>query len=280
MLSEKFRPKSFDEFVGQPAIDEIRESCGDSWLFDGCGERWLFESDGIAGCGKTSAAYVTARALGVNDWDIERIDSRAATIADLRDLSGRMRFYGMGGQGRRCYIVDEIQHLNRDCQRMLLGLLENLPSHVIVIGTTTSVTWADDVDGLFSRWRRFRFRKLDAKALADHCERIARAVSLPIPDGFRWLSYAQGKYCDVGGNNARACIDMLPDTLRRFKVRNEAISPFSLYQAVRGRTKTDRFAVFPPSRTRPSRCSRNLKGERTGAANSNHFLEVPHRGIR
>ena len=34
----------------------------------------------------------------------------------------------------------------------------------------------------------------------------------------------QGKYCDVGGNNARACIDMLPDTLRRFKVRNEAIA--------------------------------------------------------
>ncbi len=218
MLSERYRPKTWDEFVGQPIIGDIREACGDPWIFDGCGERWLFESDGIAGCGKTSAAYVTARALGCSDFAIERIDSRACTVADLRALDGAMRSYGMGSEnGRRCYIVDEIQHLNRDCQRMLLGLLENLPSHVIVIGTTTSVTWADDVDGLFSRFRRFRFRKPSASAIAEHLERIAERAGLSIPDGFRMLSYVQGKYCDVGGNNIRACIDLLPDALRRFK---------------------------------------------------------------
>ena len=104
MLSERYRPKKWNDFVGQPVIDEIREACGDPWLFDGCGERWLFESDGIAGCGKTSAAYVTARALGCADHDIERIDSRACTVADLRDLTGRMRLYGWGESSRRCYI--------------------------------------------------------------------------------------------------------------------------------------------------------------------------------
>ena len=142
MLSERYRPKTWAEFVGQPVIDEIREACADDWLFDGCGERWLFESDSIAGCGKTSAAYVTARELGCGDFAIDRIDSRACTVADLRKLSDDMRLYGWGGNGRRCYIIDEIQHLNRDCQRMLLGILENLPTHVIIIGTTTSVNWA------------------------------------------------------------------------------------------------------------------------------------------
>ncbi len=83
MLSERYRPKTWDDFVGQPVIDEIREACTDPWLFDGCGERWLFESDGIAGCGKTSAAYVAAGALGCGDFAIERIDSRACTVADL-----------------------------------------------------------------------------------------------------------------------------------------------------------------------------------------------------
>ena len=217
MLSERYRPKTWDDFVGQPVIDEIREACTDPWLFDGCGERWLFESDGIAGCGKTSAAYVTAQALGCSDFAIERIDSRACTVADLRDLSGRMRLYGWGGNSRRCYIIDEIQHLNRDCQRMLLGILENLPTHVIVIGTTTSVTWADEVEGLFSRWRRFRFRKPSAQAIAEYVQRIAREQGLSVPDGFRFLSYVQGKYVDVGGNNIRACIDQLPDALRRYK---------------------------------------------------------------
>ena len=219
MLSERYRPKTWDGFVGQSVIEEIREACGDPWLFDGCGERWLFESDGIAGCGKTSAAYVTARALGCGDFAIERIDSRACTVADLRELSNRMQLYGWGGNSRRCFIIDEIQHLNRDCQRMMLGILESLPSHVIFIGTTTSMTWADDVDGLFSRWRRFRFRKPSAPAIADHLERIASELGLTIPDGFRFLSYVQGKYMDVGGNNIRACIDQLPDALRRYKGR-------------------------------------------------------------
>jgi len=223
MLSERYRPKTWADFVGQPIIDDIREACADPWNFDGCGERWLFESDGIAGCGKTSAAYVTAREFGVADFAIERIDSRACSVADLRALDSSMRSYGMGSEnGRRCYIIDEIQHLNRDCQRMLLGILENLPTHVVIIGTTTSVTWADEVDGLFSRWRRFRFRKPTAQAVADHLERIAREAGLPIPDGFRWLSYVQGK-CGGGesrANNIRDCIDQLPDTLRRYKSRS------------------------------------------------------------
>ena len=223
MLSERYRPKTWADFVGQPVIDELRTACTDPWLFDGCGERWLLESDGIAGCGKTSAAYVTARTLGCDDFAIERIDSRACTVADLRTLDGAMRSYGMGSKnGRKCYIIDEIQHLNRDCQRMLLGILENLPTHVIVIGTTTSVTWADDVDGLYSRFRRFRFRKPNAPTIAEHLERIAGELGLTIPDGFRFLSYVQGKYTDVGGNNIRACVDMLPDTLRRYKGKSES----------------------------------------------------------
>ncbi len=223
MLSERYRPKTWADFVGQPVIDEIIEACCDSWLFDGCGERWLFESDGIAGCGKTSAAYVTARTLGCDDFAIERIDSRACTVADLRTLDGAMRSYGMGSKnGRKCYIIDEIQHLNRDCQRMLLGILENLPTHVIVIGTTTSVTWADDVDGLYSRFRRFRFRKPNAPTIAEHLERIAREQGLTVPDGFKFLAYVQGKYTEIGGNNIRACVDMLPDTLRRYKGKSES----------------------------------------------------------
>ena len=126
--------------------------------------------------------------------------------------------YGWGGSGRRCYIIDEIQHLNRDCLRMLLGLLENLPSHVIVSGTTTSITWADDIDGLYSRWRRFRFRKPNASDVAGLLERVAREQGLHVPDGFRFLSYVQGKCgADLRGNNIRDCIDQLPDALRRYK---------------------------------------------------------------
>lgn len=219
MLSELYRPQTFDEFVGQSVIDDIRQACADPWTFGSGGERWLFESDGVAGCGKTSAAYAAARALGCSDVAVNRIDSRAVAIADFRELERTLGFYGMGSdKGRKSYIIDEIQHLNPACARYLLGFLEALPRHVIVIGTTTSVSWADEVDGLFSRWRRFRFRKPDAKAIADHLERIAREQGIPIPDCFPFLGYVQGKVkgLDSNGNNVRACIDQLPDALRSY----------------------------------------------------------------
>ena len=219
MLSERYRPTKWPQFIGQPVIGEIEQACGDEWLFDSCGERWLFESDGIAGCGKTSAAYVAAQVLGCSDFAVERIDSRACTVADFRELSTSMHLYGFGGNGRKCYVIDEIQHLGQACQRMLLGLLENLPKHVIVIGTTTSIDWADDVDGLYSRWRRFRFRKPNAPDVAEHLERIAGELGLTIPAGFRFVSYVQGKYGDgrSSANNIRDAIDGLPDALRRYR---------------------------------------------------------------
>ncbi len=39
MLSERYRPKTWSEFIGQPIIEEIRLACTDDWLFDGCGVR-------------------------------------------------------------------------------------------------------------------------------------------------------------------------------------------------------------------------------------------------
>ena len=139
MLSDKYRPETWDQFVGQPVIDEMAAACDEPDLFAYGGERWLFESDGIAGCGKTSAAYVVASVLGVDPFNVERIDSRATSIAELREIADQMIYHGWGPSGRRAYIVDEVQHLNPACLRFLLGWLESLPKHVIVIGPSKTI---------------------------------------------------------------------------------------------------------------------------------------------
>lgn len=223
MLSELYRPKTWTDFAGQPAISDIEAELASPWLFQGTGLRWLFESDGVAGCGKTSAAYVAASALGCSDLSTVRLDSRALQVAELRDIERGLGFFGMSGNGRKCYIIDEIHHLNDSCRKMLLGITESLPTHVALIATTTSVTWADEIDGLFSRWTRFRFSKPNAAALAEHLERIAREQSLAIPAGFRFLAYVQGKIGsrdnESNGNNVRALIDGLPSALRRYQTK-------------------------------------------------------------
>jgi replication-associated recombination protein RarA len=175
------------------------------------GERILIESDGIAGCGKTSAAFAIAHHLGVDRYNVERIDSRGTGIADLREIEMGMEYFGWGASGRKLYVLDEIQDLNRECLKYLLGMLERLPNHVVIVATTTSTNWADDIDGLYSRWARFRFRKPDAKTVAEHCQRIAETEGLPVPPDFNWLRYVQ----DLGGNNIRDALDQLPAALRR-----------------------------------------------------------------
>ena len=217
MLSERFRPQTLDQIIGQPIIPEILAACAEPDLFTYSGERWLLESDGVAGCGKTSAAWAIARQLGLlQEWDVTKVDSRDCSINQLRELADTLAMRGFGPTGRRAVIIDEVQDIGGACKRFLLGFLENLPRHSIVLATTTSTTWADDVDGLYSRWRRFRFRKPDAKQLAPYLERIAREASLPIPAGFRWDNYVSGKLAGTtAGNNIRDLIDQLPDVLRR-----------------------------------------------------------------
>ena len=57
-------------------------------------------------------------------------------------------------------------------------------------------------NGLFSRWRRFRFRKPNAPAIAALLERVASEQGLTVPDGFRFLPYVQGKCgVELKGNN-------------------------------------------------------------------------------
>ena len=212
MLSEKHRPTTWGQFIGQDAAIELLQAHLDSPDFGKYGgERILIESAGIAGIGKTSSAFAIANHLNIDRYNVERIDSRATGISDLREIERGMEYFGWGASGRKLYVLDEIQDLNRECLKYLLGMLERLPNHVVIVATTTSTNWADDIDGLYSRWSRFRFRKPDAKTVAKHCEKIAETEGLLVPDGFNWLRYVQ----DLGGNNIRDAIDQLPTALRR-----------------------------------------------------------------
>jgi hypothetical protein len=68
--------------------------------------------------------------------------------------------------------------------------------------------------------------------VADHLEKIARSLSLPISEGFKFLAFVQGKYgAEIGGNNIRAAIDLLPDALRRHARAARAAAPDSATSA-------------------------------------------------
>ena len=205
MLAEKYRPQTFDQIIGQDRI--VRTM------------RWYLDTDnttghcflvtGPSGSGKTAMAQCAARYWGVDDLDIAKIQSATCTAETLHELASAAWVYGRGKAGRKCYIIDEIHTVTGKAKDRLLSLLEDLPAHVMVIGTTTESDWTDGT--LFSRFVRFDVAKVRSDEVARHLERIADAEGLPIPSDPKWADKLV-KYAPVG-LNVRDLINQLPARL-------------------------------------------------------------------
>jgi DNA polymerase-3 subunit gamma/tau len=174
MLFQKYRPKTFNEFVGQPdALAQVRRILSSGWG----GRSWWIS--GPSGTGKTSLAYLIARE-GAEDWFVEEIDASDLTPQRLKEIEQTMHLTAMG-KGGRVWIVNEAHGLRRsDSIRLLLTMLERLPSHTQFIFTTTDhgeqllIEDIADADPLLSRCHRIKLAA-NLPAFARVARRIAQA---------------------------------------------------------------------------------------------------------
>ena len=171
MLAEKHRPRSFDAVVGQSTIIGAMR-----WYLDNAADSGLaFLLTGPSGSGKTTLAECAGRYWGVSEYAVHRIESAECDVTTLRDIDADMQYYGQGG-GHKLYIIDEVHTVTGRAADRMLSLLESLPAHVLLVGTTTETDWTDGILGLskiFSRptWSRNGWRPL----LLSRCK--ARAAS-------------------------------------------------------------------------------------------------------
>lgn len=200
MLSEKYRPATFDDIIGQhKTIDLLRWHLSQQ---SDSGRALLLT--GPSGCGKTSLALCAARFWGVADFDIHRVESATLDVAAVRRLAEDVAYFGCGTSGRKVYVIDEVHTVGaRACDR-LLSLLENLPQHVTIVATSTETNWSGET--LLSRWLRFDITKPRCSDVAKHLEWIAAAENLPTNGDTAWAT----KYCKATGLNLRTLINQLP----------------------------------------------------------------------
>jgi replication-associated recombination protein RarA len=149
-LYEKFRPQSWGEVVAQDKAVSVLQSLAQR----GLGGRAIFIT-GATGTGKSTLAYLAAAEIADRDF-VEEIDASDATPAFLNNVERLWHSYGWG-RGGKAYIINEAHGLRQDAIRKLLVMLERIPSHVLVVFTTTVEGQAsffeakDDVDALLSR---------------------------------------------------------------------------------------------------------------------------------
>jgi DNA polymerase-3 subunit gamma/tau len=203
MLAERYRPQTFDDVIGQD-----RTIAAMRWYLDQSSANGLaMLLTGPSGSGKTSLAECAARYWGCTDFDIHRVESAQCDVTTLRDLADNMRIYGAGSNGRKMYLIDEVHTVTGRAADRMLSLLENVPAHVLVIGTTTEPAWTDGI--LLSRWVRFDLQKVSSAEVARHVERIAQRERLPIPTDPKWAE----KLVKYHGLNIRDQLNQLPARL-------------------------------------------------------------------
>lgn len=166
-LYRKYRPKGFDEVLGQDHIVKVLEN---SIKTGNIAHAYLFS--GTRGTGKTSIARIFARAIGCSERDLYEIDAASNRgIDDIRELREGVRTLPFESP-YKVYIVDEVHMLTKEAFNALLKTLEEPPKHVVFILATTEMNKLPET--VVSRCQTFTFKKPTQKILKEIITTIAK----------------------------------------------------------------------------------------------------------
>ncbi len=172
-LYRAYRPQSFDEMRGQGHIVDVLEN---AIKHKKLAHAYLFA--GGRGTGKTTAARILARALGVSDKDLYEIDAASNRgIDDIRAL--REGVYAMPfSSPYKFYIIDEAHMLTKEAWNALLKTLEEPPAHAIFVLATTEIEKVPDT--IQSRCEVYSFKQPTRELLAQVVSDVAKSEGFSI----------------------------------------------------------------------------------------------------
>jgi DNA polymerase-3 subunit gamma/tau len=186
VMARKWRPKNFEEMVGQ---EHIAQTLRNAIASGRVSHAYLFT--GTRGVGKTTAARILAKALNclkgptatpcetcdncvaVNrgaSMDVLEIDGASNNSVDnIRELREQVAYAPMQG-GYKIYIIDEVHMLSKAAFNALLKTLEEPPPHVVFIFATTESGKVPHT--ILSRVQRFDFKRISEAAIRERLEYI------------------------------------------------------------------------------------------------------------
>jgi DNA polymerase-3 subunit gamma/tau len=195
-IYRKFRPKTFDELLGQIHVSTILKN---QVIKGNIGHAYLFS--GTRGTGKTSAAKIFSRAVnclhpidgnpcnkceickGILDESImDVIEMDAASnrkIEDIRELREKV-IYPPSHAKYKVYIIDEVHMLTNEAFNALLKTLEEPPKHLVFILATTEPEKLPPT--ILSRCQRFDFKRLSARDMKTSMKNIAEEMGVEVEE--------------------------------------------------------------------------------------------------
>ncbi|MEM5768487.1 MAG: DNA polymerase III subunit gamma/tau [Bacillota bacterium] len=222
-LYRKWRPRTFDDVVGQ---EQVTETLKNQIATDRLSHAYLFI--GTRGTGKTTCAKILAKAvncenpengnpcnkcrscLGIDDGsipDVVELDAASNNGVDnvraLRDEA----IFSPAVVKKRVYIIDEVHMLSTSAFNALLKILEEPPAHLLFILATTELHKVPAT--ILSRCQRHSFKRIAPDTLAkriayvaerehmalepDAAELLARLADGSLRDGLSLLDQCSGQ---------------------------------------------------------------------------------------
>jgi DNA polymerase-3 subunit gamma/tau len=199
VIARKYRPKSFDDLIGQEAMVRTLKNAFATGRI-----AHAFMLTGVRGVGKTTTARLLARALNYESetihepsvtalaeegrcchailegrhLDVLELDAASRSKVDeMRELLDGVRYAPVEAR-YKVYIIDEVHMLSTQAFNALLKTLEEPPPHAKFIFATTEIRKVPVT--ILSRCQRFDLRRVEPEVIAANLSRIAEAEGMRV----------------------------------------------------------------------------------------------------
>lgn len=217
-LYRKYRPKTFEDVVGQSHITEtLRRQVEEGRL----SHAYLFT--GTRGTGKTTCAKILAKAVNCRHpeggdpcnkcdacvgldsgaiLDVLELDAASNNSVDYVRALREEAIYTPGSVKKRVYIIDEVHMLSTAAFNALLKILEEPPEHLMFILATTELHKVPAT--IKSRCQQFSFKRLLPDEIAQRLTYVAQKEDIPLTEGGAALL---SRLADGGMRDALSLLD-------------------------------------------------------------------------
>ena len=189
-LNEEYRPKTFDDVVGQDSIiDALRHDVKDpkpAYLF--CGS---------SGCGKSTVQRIFSRSINA---EIYEIDSGMCSAEDMEKILADAKVRPLI-KDRKVIVFEEVHLLSNSSVSKLLLVAENPPKHLVFILCTTEVDKVPRT--IFNRCKVYEFKPIDSGAIQNRLRFICDR------GGFKYDEKALGVVSKMARGSMRQAIAYL-----------------------------------------------------------------------
>lgn len=220
-LAIKYRPKSFDELIGQESVSVSLKFALDNGRL---AHAYLFS--GLRGSGKTSSARIFSRALvcengpnshpcgtckqciaALENKHLDIIEMDAASNRGIEDIQALIEQtkYAPAMARFKIFIIDEVHMLTPPAANALLKTLEEPPSFVkFILATTDPLKLPATV---LSRTQHFRFKQIAQGEILRHLEHILNL------EGVKFEPEALKLVARSGGGSLRDTLTLLDQAI-------------------------------------------------------------------